>query len=227
MRLMLKRGEIMIGQRSKKKPSAYVIMPFLKTTSLNNNGTNLNKDELNTIFSMIQRVLEKVGYEVCRSESPSDILRDIILNLYRADLVIADLTSLNPNVIYELGIRHAFCKKTILITQNRSELPFDLAGHQCIEYGWATEGEKQKFQKEISQLLTLIDKHDDPRYGPVHTYLGNNDIEEYDYNQIKTIKSIERISPKYNQLNVSIIAQVYGTVLKESDPIKLCEDLKI
>jgi hypothetical protein len=129
--------------------------------------------------------------------------------------------------MYELGIRHAFCRKTILITQDRSKLPFDLAGSQCIEYGWITERERQVFQKEISQLLNLIDKHDDPRYGPVHTYLGNNNIEEFNCNQIKTINHIERISPKYDQLNVSIIAQVYGTLSKQSDPIKVCEELKI
>ena len=47
-----------------------------------------------------------------------NILRDIIEPIYKADVVIADLTGLNPNVMYELGIAHTFNKKTIIITKD-------------------------------------------------------------------------------------------------------------
>ncbi len=42
-----------------------------------------------------------------------NILRDIIQPIFDADIVLADLTGLNPNVMYELGIAHSFNKKTI------------------------------------------------------------------------------------------------------------------
>src|ERR1700722_10985925 len=43
------------------------------------------------------------------------ITRDVIKRLYDSDVVIADITDLNPNVFYELGVRHALRSGTILI----------------------------------------------------------------------------------------------------------------
>ena len=42
------------------------------------------------------------------------ILADIIQPLYDADLVLAELTGFNPNVMYELGVAHTFGKKLLL-----------------------------------------------------------------------------------------------------------------
>ena len=56
-----------------------------------------------------------------------NILKDIVQPIYEADIIIADLTGLNANVMYELGLAHSFNKKTIVITQDDlSKLPFDL-----------------------------------------------------------------------------------------------------
>ena len=43
-----------------------------------------------------------------------------------ADLVVADLTGLNANVMYEVGVAHALRKPTLVVTQEIDELPFDL-----------------------------------------------------------------------------------------------------
>lgn len=67
--------------------------------------------------------------------NPQNILKDIIKPMYEADYIIADLTGLNPNVMYELGIAHCFGKKTIVITQdNLSSLPFDLKQYRAMSY---------------------------------------------------------------------------------------------
>ena len=67
--------------------------------------------------------------------NPQNILKDIIKPMYEADFIIADLTGLNPNVMYELGIAHCFGKKTIVITQDElSSLPFDLKQYRATNY---------------------------------------------------------------------------------------------
>ena len=64
-----------------------------------------------------------------------NILKDIIQPIYEADIIIADLTNLNPNVMYELGLAHSFNKKTIMITQDElSSLPFDLKLYRTKNY---------------------------------------------------------------------------------------------
>jgi hypothetical protein len=160
----------------KAKPFAFIIMPFTKAVPLKSGYRELGKEELDTIYSLIRQILENLGYEVSRAESPTDILRDIVFELDRADLVVADLTSLNPNVMYELGIRHGFCKKTVLLTQDRTELPFDIAGYQCIEYRWVTDNQRVQLDRDLHRVLQLIDQHPDPRFGPVHTHLDSKHL---------------------------------------------------
>lgn len=109
--------------------------------------------------------------------------------------MIADLTGLNPNVMYELGIRHALCKKTILITQDLSEIPFDLKGYFCIQYNWITTSQKTKFKKDIHNTINKLETSPEARYGPFHTYVGlKNTINSDSENQlaIKRLISLEK-----------------------------------
>jgi nucleoside 2-deoxyribosyltransferase len=54
--------------------------------------------------------------------------------LGRADLVIADLTGKNPNVMYEVGIARGMGKPTLLIAQHIEDFPFDKEQHPVIAY---------------------------------------------------------------------------------------------
>lgn len=63
-----------------------------------------------------------------------NILKDIIISIYDSNLIIADLTGLNSNVFYELGLAHALRKNVILLTQEIDELPFDLRSYRVIQY---------------------------------------------------------------------------------------------
>jgi nucleoside 2-deoxyribosyltransferase len=61
----------------------------------------------------------------------SQVWRDI----RRSDVVVADLTGLNPNVFYEMGLAHALGKTIILIKQKDAQrVPFDLGNHRYYEY---------------------------------------------------------------------------------------------
>lgn len=159
--------------RKATKPLCFVIMPFLKVKPRHNKYQELDKENLDTIFDLISGILKRSGYEVRRSADPGDILAGIVSNLDRAELVVADLTGLNPNVMYELGIRHGFTKKTILLTQDRDELPFDLKNYHCIEYQWQNKSDKDELGKSIRDTLAKIKMNPDTTYfGPVHSHLG-------------------------------------------------------
>lgn len=68
-------------------------------------------------------------------DNQQNILADIIPPIYAADIVLADLTGLNPNVMYELGVAHSFNKKTIMITRDDlGSLPFDLKQYRAKDY---------------------------------------------------------------------------------------------
>ena len=105
-------------------PAAFVVMPF-----------DVEFEAIYTDF--IRPELERAGYSVERADdiaSQRNILRDVLEKIDQSDLIVADLTSANPNVFYELGLAHALRKPTILITQSIDDVPFDLKSYRLLQY---------------------------------------------------------------------------------------------
>ncbi len=67
--------------------------------------------------------------------------KKIIALIKESDLCVADLSGLNPNVIYEVALAHSLGKPTILITQEKEEsIPFDIRHHRVIIYDASEKG---------------------------------------------------------------------------------------
>jgi hypothetical protein len=93
------------------------------------------------------------------------ITRGVIKRLYDSDIVIADITSLNPNVFYELGVRHALRSGTILVAEEGTESPFDITDLRVITYIDKAGQEKravQKIQAVLAKMLQDRNWHDSP-----------------------------------------------------------------
>jgi nucleoside 2-deoxyribosyltransferase len=84
------------------------------------------------------------------------IYDDIIENLENADLVIADLTELNSNVLYELGIRKHTGKPVIQFIQDINTLPFNIKNIRTIEYKIEIS-EVEEARKELRKFVDNID----------------------------------------------------------------------
>lgn len=79
-----------------------------------------------------------------------------------ARLIIADMTGMNANVFYEVGYAHAKNKKCILVTNDASDIPFDLKHHKHIVYGGSISNLKSKLYKELIALKPLILSNNKP-----------------------------------------------------------------
>ncbi|MBE6785589.1 MAG: hypothetical protein E7538_05055 [Ruminococcaceae bacterium] len=66
--------------------------------------------------------------------TPGTITKQIINEIYSDDLVIANLTERNPNVMYELAFRHAIGKPMIMISEEDTNLPTDIIMERTIFY---------------------------------------------------------------------------------------------
>ncbi len=62
------------------------------------------------------------------------IQNTIIRNLYHSDVVVCDLSSQNPNVFFELGVRMTFRKPCILIVDSNTKAPFDVSSIKYLKY---------------------------------------------------------------------------------------------
>ncbi|EYS96298.1 hypothetical protein CF68_20375 [Cupriavidus sp. SK-4] len=86
------------------------------------------------------------------------ITTDIITRIMHSDYVIADVTYPNPNVFYELGLRHA-CKPGTIILKDRAgpSVPFDIAHLRYIDYEDTGAGLKT-LATTLSRTFDLLDR---------------------------------------------------------------------
>src|SRR5207249_8140144 len=89
---------------------------------------------------------------------PNRIVREII----QADLVIADVSEPNPNVFYELGVSHALANKTIMISQEIRNLPFDIYSEFTIKYSDDKAGLRLLFFELRNAIERLMASRDLP-----------------------------------------------------------------
>ncbi len=100
--------------------------------------------------------------EVIRADeelNPSSISNDIFTKLMHSRFVIADITYPNPNVFYELGIRHAIKTGTILIREHVDfTIPFDISHLRHIEYTQEPAG-MDKLSKQLKRMFDFYEKN--------------------------------------------------------------------
>ncbi|MCE2946221.1 MAG: tetratricopeptide repeat-containing protein [bacterium] len=116
------------------KPHAFIAMPF--GIKPGHDGTPI---DFNLVFErLIRPALEQAGCTVFRADEETragDIRTDMFQELLVADLVLADLTLDNPNVWYELGVRHALRARGVVLIQGpRATQPFDIYTDRKLRY---------------------------------------------------------------------------------------------
>lgn len=145
------------------KPICFVVMGFGKKSDPSTGKTyDLNQ----TYKNIIRPAVINAGYECVRADEIKDsglIDKSMYALLMQADLVIADITTYNPNAIYELGIRHAVRPfSTIILKEKDGQIPFDLDHNRMFMYSHLGEDigadESKRCQRELVDLIKQISK---------------------------------------------------------------------
>jgi len=158
-------------KESKNSNKCFVISPIGKE------GTE-NYDRFKEVLDyIIKPAIENSDHdlEVIRADEinkTGSLIKDILTNIYNSFIVIADLTGQNPNVFYELGVRHCLKPRTILIAQSIEDIPFDLKDYRTIIYESSAKG-AILFKEELNNYLTEIFETPDNSDNPVLDRLGD------------------------------------------------------
>ena len=119
-------------------------------TPIGEDGSEQRKHSDLFLGSIVEPALEHLGLRVVRADSidkPGTITKQIMEYLLRARLVIADLSFHNPNVFYELAIRHAARLPVVQLIRASERIPFDLNQIRTIRI-------------DTSDIYTLVPKID-------------------------------------------------------------------
>jgi hypothetical protein len=163
------------------------------------------------IDAVIEPILEQMDYEVTvahRMSEGGSITRQVIQSVINSDLVVANLTGLNPNVMYELAIRHAIRKPLVQICELGCSLPFDISEQRTIFYTNDMKGTvelKDSFERMVQKAI-IDENPDNPIYRAIQSDIiihktDITDTEKYLINRIdqleeKIINAVSKYSPR-------------------------------
>jgi len=126
--------------------TAFVLMP--------------HTDEFRDIFNYsIKPAMDANGILVKKAEDiykPGSILAQVWERIRRAEIILADLTERNPNVILELGLCYGIQRCPILLVRNAEDVPFNLRNLRYIEYENTAKGSEDLKRKLTSTVAEFI-----------------------------------------------------------------------
>ncbi|MGR9088482.1 MAG: TRAFs-binding domain-containing protein [Gammaproteobacteria bacterium] len=176
------------------KAHAFVAMPFgLKP------GPDGTLIDFNAVYAdLIRPACEAAGLDVFRADeeqAAGDIKADMFQELLLADLVVADLTLDNPNVWYELGVRHALRARGIVLIQGpRKQQPFDIYTDRKFNYSLrdgapdpsALDSDRQSL---AGMIRATLESWHGRKISPVYQLLPN--LQEPEWKSLRTGDAVE------------------------------------
>ncbi|MDR4463066.1 MAG: toll/interleukin-1 receptor domain-containing protein [Nitrospira sp.] len=205
------------------KPHAFVTMPFgIKKDS---RGAEI---DFNRVYAeLIKPALEAAGLDVFRADEEmraGEIRKDMFQELLIADLVVADLTLDNPNVWYELGVRHALRARGVVLVQGpRSSQPFDIYTDRKLRYSVKDHGPDpatldQDRAKLTAMATTTMESWHGRKISPVYDLVSS--LQEPDWKSLRVgnvLEFWERHEAWEQRLELAQKAKQIGDVLVLAD----------
>lgn len=160
---------------SNSKKMCFVVQGFGEKTDFRTG----RKLDLDASYDVIKEAVESAGLQCIRADEiqHSQIIDkpmyECILN---ADLVIADLSTSNINAAYELGVRHALCRRsTIIVAEKQWDFPFDINRNAIRTYEHLGSDigrrEAKRFSAELTQAIKAILDDKDAVDSPLYTFI--------------------------------------------------------
>ncbi|KII15432.1 TRAFs-binding domain-containing protein [Phaeobacter sp. S60] len=221
---------------SDERKVCFVVMGFGKKTDYES-GRTLDLDA--TYEAIIRPAVEDAGLRCIRADEVTHsgvIDLEMYEMLLRSDLVVADISTGNPNAIYELGVRHALCpNSTIVMKEDAGRLYFDLDHISTFHYrhlgediGAREAGRAARELRVLIEAALASGKPDSPVYAflprlrrPMLTEEEFDElVDEMEAEQKRLadlIRQAEKLNKESNHVGAAAAFQA-ANLLKPNDP---------
>jgi tetratricopeptide (TPR) repeat protein len=176
-------------------------MPFGRKPDAGGNTIDFNK-----VYSdLILPALEDAGLDVIRADEEQragEIRKDMFQELLIADLVVADLSIDNPNVWYELGVRHALrARGVVLICGDKTPTAFDVYTDRKLRYslddGKPDPTTLEEDRRNLTNMVrATMESWHGRKISPVYNLMPN--LQEPDWKSLK-VGDIEEYWQQYDE----------------------------
>ncbi len=169
------------------KKACFVIAPIGEPES----DTRKRSDQV--LRHIIRPAVEGLGYLATRADEisqPGNITTQVIQRIIDDPLVIADLTERNPNVYYELAVRHAIRKPFVQIIQEGEEIPFDVAGTRTIFFNLQDPDRVANAKDEMTEQIRALEQDPSDLQTPITVSLDLQRLRGSDNPDVRSIADL-------------------------------------
>ncbi len=195
------------------------------------------------VKNILTESVESAGFTanlVSYADDVGIIQKRIIQNLYENPIVVCDVSGKNPNVMFELGMRLAFDKPTIIIKDDKTSYSFDTSPIEHLEYPRDLRFTKiVEFKVALKEKLkaTLKKSKEDPNYTTFLKHFGSFTVakldtkevskEDFIIEELRDLKrSIQRQEITYNERIYHQEAAMYGKYPSEKTQLEMRRAIK-
>lgn len=199
---------------SSTKKKCFIITPIGDEKSI----TRENADSVIHAIKLLKETNNLEWIIPHHMSEPGSITKQVIECILNCDLVIANLTELNPNVMYELAVRHASGKPVIVIAEYGTKLPFDISVERTIFYSNDIKG-AFKLQEDLSKMITSIKWDDDFLDNPIYRAKRDFKMKET-VSEGKEAYILEQFDSLNRKINRLMDYQIFSTSPEIRETIK-------
>lgn len=159
--------EVQKKSEKKKRRNCFVVCP------IGSEGSDTRRHSDWLYHEIIEHVLEHQfsgQFNLTRADkisTPGMIDAQMIGHLLDDDLVIADMSELNPNAFYEMGIRHMIEKPIIHMFKTGEKIPFDVSLYRAIEFDYDYPEQLVSARNNLTKFIRTLQEENYKSDNPV------------------------------------------------------------